>query len=169
MSDRAPRSRSIRSIAMSVTGWLLVCTGAGHGLLVVGGLFAKPSAQQQVVRDAMVGTSMDMAGLERNYWQLFQGFSLLMALMLIGYGVLLVLVTRAHSPALPVSRAVTVLTAAIIAPALLISVLLLPLPPIVLLSLALAATALALASGSSRRTTDDISRVGSRSKSPELI
>jgi hypothetical protein len=96
----------------------------------------------------MATTAIPVAGMERSYWDLFQGFSLMMALMLVGLGAMVLLVEP--------TRAVKGLLAAVLVPAFAISVLLLPPPPIVLLGLA----AVAAAVGLLRRGPRQVERAG---------
>lgn len=125
-----------RSKPTRLIGWLLVATGSGHAILVAVGYATSPPAGERAVRTLMAETAIPVAGMERSYWDLFQGFSLMMALMLVGLGALVLLVEP--------TRAVKGLLAAVLVPALAISVLLLPPPPIVLLGLAAVAAAVGL-------------------------
>jgi len=124
-------------------GWLLVATGSGHATLVAVGYATTPPADERAVRALMAATAIPVAGLERSYWDLFQGFSLMMALMLVGLGALVLLVEP--------TRSVKVLLAVVLVPALAISVLLLPPPPIVLIGLAAVAATVGLLRGGPRQ------------------
>lgn len=126
----------------ALIGWLLVATGAGHGTLVAAGYATTPPANERAVRELMAATSVPVAGMERSYWDLFQGFSLMMALVLVGLGALVLLVEQ--------TRAVSVLLALVLVPALALSLLLLPPPPIVLLGLAAVAAVAGLLRGGPR-------------------
>jgi hypothetical protein len=94
----------------------------------------------------MAATSVVVGGVERSYWDLFQGFSLMMALLLVGFGAVLLLVVRRAPEVITESRALLLVGAAVLLPALLISVLLLPPPPIVLIGIASVAMLVALGS-----------------------
>ena len=124
----SPRPRSLRPTTVAMAGWLLVATGVGHASLVAVGPATTPPVDERAVRALMAATSIPVAGMERTYWDLFQGFSLMMALMLVGLGSLVLLVEP--------TRAVKVLLALVLVPALALSALLLPPPPIVVLGLA---------------------------------
>jgi hypothetical protein len=154
MTSQTPRPRSIRSICTTVIGWSLVVTGAGHATLVAVGQAATPPADERAVRALMAATSIPVAGLERTYWDLFQGFSLMMALMLVGLGSLVLLVQREAPELVHGTRAPLVLLGLVLAPAVVISVLLLPPPPIVLLGLAAVAAAVALVRGPAVRESE---------------
>lgn len=123
-----------RTVAATVAGWLLVITGVGHTTLVAISSAATASAADTAIRDAMAAAPVTVAGLERSYWDLYLGFSLMMALMLVGLGALVLLVLR-RAPEL-VARGMVVLLALVLVPAWAISALLLPPPPIVLLGAA---------------------------------
>ncbi len=144
MTTQTSSPRSVRSIATAVTGWLFVVTGTGHALLVGAGALLEPPEVERGVRQAMAGTSVTVAGLDRTLWELFQGFSLVMAVMLAGFGALNLLVLRRAPQLVHQTRALLWLDAAVLLPVLLVSVLLLPPPPILLLGLAASAVALAL-------------------------
>lgn len=144
MNTLLPARRTARTIALPLAGWLLVITGTGHTVLVVLGTLATPAAAEARVREAMASSSLVVAGLERSHWDLFQGFSLMMALMIVGFGALLLLVHHRVPDLATGSRGLLALVAAVLVPALAISALLLPPPPILLLGLAAAAVVLAL-------------------------
>lgn len=141
---RTMRTRSVRSVSTAVIGWLLVVTGSGHASLVAVGHASGPPAEEQAVRALMSATTVAVAGVERTYWELFQGFSLMMALLLVGLGALLLQLRRRVPEPVRGSRSVLVLLALVLVPALGLSVLLLPPPPIVLLGLAVLAVVAAL-------------------------
>jgi hypothetical protein len=154
MTSQTRRPRDARTICTTVIGWSLVVTGAGHATLVAVGSTLTPLAEERAVRAAMAATSIPVAGMERTYWDLFQGFSLMMALMLVGLGSLVLLVQRSAPELVRVSRAVLVLLGLVLVPAVVISVLLLPPPPIVLLGLASVAVAVALVRGPAGRESE---------------
>jgi hypothetical protein len=144
LNNHVPSRRPIRTTATAVAGWLLVITGVGHTALVLVGSLGAPPAGEATTRALMAGTPVVVGGLERSYWDLFQGFSVMMALMIVGFGTLVLLALR-QAPGLVLDRqGLLVLCAVVLLPALAISVLLLPPPPIVLLGLALAAVVVAL-------------------------
>lgn len=144
MSTRPTSPRPLRLRAVALAAWSLVVTGCGHTVLVVVSMLSGASDDEQRVRDVMAGTVMAMGGLERDFWQLFQGFSLLMALLLVGLGALNLLLVRRHPGVLLADRAVLWVDLAVLVPAWGLSVLLLPPPPILLLGVAVAALAVAL-------------------------
>ena len=126
-----------RSIA--VGAWSLVVTGAGHGALVVVGSVTAPPVAEAEARRVMAATEAVGLGLERSLSQLFLGFSVTMALLLVAFGVLNLLALR-HAPQLFLGTdTVLLLDLAVVMIALVISATLLPPPPIVLLAVATAA------------------------------
>lgn len=145
MTTRPAARRTTRTLAPTVAGWLLVLTGSGHTALVVVGT-GTPTASESHAHETMAATSVVIGGLERSYWELFQGFSLMMALMVVGLGALLLLVLRRAPQLVLESRGLLLLVGAVLLPALLISVVLLPPPPIVLLGIATVAVLAALLS-----------------------
>jgi hypothetical protein len=154
MTSQIPRQRNVRSTCTTVIGWSLVATGAGHTALVAVGSTLTPPAEERAVRATMAATSIPVAGMERTYWDLFQGFSLVMALMLVGLGSLVLLVQRSAPELVQGSRVLLVLLGLVLVPAVVISVLLLPPPPIVLLGLAAVAVVVALVQGPGHRQRD---------------
>lgn len=140
-------ARTLRSTCTALIGWLLVITGAGHATLVAIGSSTTPSPEEREVRALMAATSIPVAGMERSYWDLYQGMSLMMALMLVGLGAL-VLVARRRAPELVEDPRTALLLALVLVPAVAISVRLLPPPPMVLLGLAALAAVVALVRGS---------------------
>lgn len=145
MTTRPAARRTTRTFGPTVAGWLLVLTGSGHTALVVAGT-GTPTAREIHAHETMAATSVVIGGLERSYWELFQGFSLMMALMVVGLGALLLLVLRRAPQLVLESRGLLLLVGAVLLPALLISVVLLPPPPIVLLGIATVAVLAALLS-----------------------
>ncbi|WP_107705145.1 LIC_13387 family protein [Nocardioides allogilvus] len=139
-------TRTLRSTCTALIGWLLVITGAGHTTLVAIGSSATPSPEEREVRALMAATSIPVAGMERSYWDLYQGMSLMMALMLVGLGALVLLVRR-RAPGLVEDPRTALLLAVVLVPAVALSVLLLPPPPMVLLGLAALAAVVALVRG----------------------
>jgi hypothetical protein len=137
-------ARTARSTATAVAGWLLVVTGAGHATLVAVQSISGVPASERPIHQAMAATTIPIAGIERSHWDLFVGFSLMMALMLVGLGALVLVVRRAAPELVRGTRAVLTLLGLVLVPALLLSVLLLPPPPIVLLGLALVAVVVGL-------------------------
>ncbi|WP_432523641.1 LIC_13387 family protein [Kineococcus sp. SYSU DK006] len=144
MTRPRPRPATSRSRATTVAGWSLVATGALHASLVAAGAIAQPPPGERAVRASMRAATTSVAGLERSFWQLFNGFSLAMALLLVGFGALNLLVVR-HAPhLLHRTRALLWLDACVVLPLLVVSLLLFPPPPVLLLGLAAAAVGTAL-------------------------
>ncbi|MEU8238255.1 hypothetical protein AB0C07_08425 [Actinoplanes missouriensis] len=129
---------SARRRAARIGAWALVATGALHLLVVAAGAAVTASPAEQAARRTMAATPVAIAGIERDLWQLYLGFSLAMALFIIGLGALNLIVLRHEPP-----RAGILLTLAVVLGALALSVLLLPPPPIVLLTISGAAFAYA--------------------------
>jgi hypothetical protein len=139
-----PRLGVLRPESGEYVRHVLVATGAGHATLVGVSMAAGVPASERPVRDVTAATAVPIAGIERSHWELFMGFSLMMALMLVGLGSLTLLVRGAAPDLSHGTRGVLVLLGLVLVPAVLISVLLLPPPPIVLLGLALVAVVLGL-------------------------
>ncbi len=144
MNQEHTTSRTTRLTGTAVAAWALLVTGVGHTVLVVVSAVSETPRDQLDVRQAMVETTTRVAGLDRSLWQLFSGFSLVMALLLVGFGALNLLLVRRHPGVLLESRAVLWLDLAVVLTALGIAVRLLPAPPIVLLGLAVVAVVVAL-------------------------
>jgi hypothetical protein len=138
------RARTLRLTATAVAGWTLVATGAGHAALVVVGATGEPQAGERAARAAMQPVTVTVAGLDRSLWQLFTGFSLAMALLLVGFGAVTLVVLREGPHLVQRTRALLWLDAAVVLLLLGVSAALLPPPPIVLLGLAAAAIGTAL-------------------------
>lgn len=136
--------RSLRSLCTTTIGALLVVTGAAHAVTFVVGNATSTPPNERAVRALMAATSVPVAGVERSYWQLFQGFSLMMALMLVALGSLVLLVQRTAPEVVRSTRAVQTLLLVVLVPALAISVLLLPPPPVIMLGMACVAAVIAL-------------------------
>jgi hypothetical protein len=145
--------RPLRTTATAIAGGLLVLTGTLHAALVVVGSLTPAPAREVPTRELMAGTSVVLGGIERSYWDLFQGFSIMMALMIAGFGALLLLALRRAPHLVLDARGLLVLCAVVLLPGPAVSALLLPTPPIVLFGLALTAVVAALCSPA-RRTAD---------------
>ncbi|KRE94037.1 hypothetical protein ASG76_11565 [Nocardioides sp. Soil774] len=153
MNTTSPARRPIRTTATAIAGGLLVLTGTGHTALVVIQSLTEAPAREVPTRELMAGTSVVLGGVERSYWDLFQGFSILMALMIVGFGALLLHALRRAPHLVLDAHGLLVLCVAVLLPGLAISALLLPRPPIVLFGLALAAVLTALCAPT-RRAAD---------------
>ncbi|GGZ33303.1 hypothetical protein GCM10010387_29300 [Streptomyces inusitatus] len=136
-----PRADSVRPFTVGAYGFVLL--GVGHlALSAVSALTKTP--RQRETDTAMREPAFTLLGLERTVLDLFNGFSIAMALFIIASGLLLLTAIH-HSPALVQHRtafgrvALTVSLAA-----LAISVPLLPPPPIVILTITSCAFALSL-------------------------
>jgi hypothetical protein len=126
---------SSRRRACALGAWSLIVTGAVHAAAVAAGAAAATPPAELAARRAMAATRVAVAGLDRTLWQLFTGFSLAMALFILGLGALNLLVLRRAPHLFLNSRAALVLNLGIVLPALVLSVLFFPPPPIVLLAL----------------------------------
>ncbi|WP_432536188.1 LIC_13387 family protein [Kineococcus arenarius] len=150
MTRPRPRVAASRSTATTVAGWSLVLTGSVHAISFVVGAVVEPPPGEHLVRASMRGTTVSLAGLDRSFWQLFNGFSLAMALLLIGFGAVNLLVVRRAPELLHRTRALLWLDASVVLPLLVTSLLLFPPPPVLLLGLTAVAIGTALRRPNSR-------------------
>ncbi|WIM92967.1 hypothetical protein ACTOB_004927 [Actinoplanes oblitus] len=134
-----------RRRACAAGAWSLVVAGAVHAAVVAAGTAAPVPAAERAAREAMATTHVAIAGLDRTMWQLFTGFSLTMALFIFGLGALNLLVLRRAPHLFLGSRAALLLNLGIALPALVLSILLFPPPPILFLGVSCAAFGYALA------------------------
>ncbi|MBB4745242.1 hypothetical protein BJY16_008701 [Actinoplanes octamycinicus] len=135
---------SPRRRACAIGAWSLVVTGVVHAAAVAAGAGETDSPVER-----LADTHLVIAGLDRSLWQLFTGFSLAMALFIVGLGALNLLVLRRAPELFLDGRAVIVLNLGIVVPALALSVLFFPPPPIVLLGVGGVAFGYALVARSS--------------------
>ncbi|MFG2484865.1 hypothetical protein ACGFSI_19150 [Streptomyces virginiae] len=140
--ERDPQPKPLRPFRVGAGGFLLL--GTGHLALAVAMALGDPTPQQQASSAAMRESSMTLLGLERSTLDIVQGMSLVMALFVIACGLLALTAVR-HAPALVERRTAfgwIPLVASLVG--LAISVLLLPIPPIVVLTVTTCAFALSL-------------------------
>jgi hypothetical protein len=138
------RMSSGRRRACATGAWSLIVTGTVHATVVATGSAATTPPDELAARRAMAATHITIAGLDRTMWQLFTGFSLAMALFLVGLGALNLLALRRVPELFLHSRAALVLNLGIALPALALAILLLPPPPIAMLSVTCTAFGYAL-------------------------
>ncbi|MCX5129310.1 hypothetical protein [Streptomyces sp. NBC_00347] len=140
--ERKPQPEPLRPFRIGAGGFLVL--GTGHLALAAVAALDDPTPQQQASSAAMQESSMTLLGLERSTLDIVQGMSLAMALFVIACGLLALTVVR-HAPALVERRTAfgwITLVASLVG--LAISVLLLPMPPIVILAITSCAFALSL-------------------------
>ncbi|MER5488405.1 hypothetical protein ABT024_35030 [Streptomyces sp. NPDC002812] len=140
--ERKPQPNPLRPFRIGAGGFLVL--GTGHLALAAVAALDDPTPQQRASSAAMRESSMTLLGLERSTLDIVQGMSLAMALFVIACGLLALTVVR-HAPALVERRTAfgwTTLVASLVG--LAISVLLLPMPPIVILAITSCAFALSL-------------------------
>ncbi len=134
--------RSLR--LFRVGAWCWVVTGVGHTLADLS-LRTFPSSEGEAVDDFLRAHSLEVLGLDRTYYAVTMGFSLLMGLCLVFVGILLLrLAALGRDQGL---RPPAMLGLVLTAPALAISAWLEPPPPIVVLGVACLAFALAARGG----------------------
>ena len=131
------RSTSPRRAAL-VAGWALITLALVHLATVVFDA-ASPTEDTRRALDAMGQVRVTLPGLQPTMTQLFYGFSLTMALGLVTVGTLVVLVARRSAQAPELLVAVLVATVVFAGIGLVLSWLLMPLPPLVGMAVALAA------------------------------
>ncbi|MFJ3514017.1 hypothetical protein OG444_36015 [Streptomyces sp. NBC_01232] len=140
--ERKPRPKPLRPFRVGAGGFLLL--GTGHLALAAATALADPTPEQQASSAAMRESRTTLLGLERSTLDIVQGMSLVMALFVIVCGLLALTAVR-HAPALIERRTPfgwIPLVASLVGLAL--SVLLLPMPPIVVLTVTSCAFALSL-------------------------
>ncbi|MEV4704457.1 LIC_13387 family protein [Actinoplanes sp. NPDC049316] len=141
--------------ACAVGAWSLIVTGAAHAAAMAAGAATSPPPAEEAARRTMAATHVTIAGLDRTLWQLFTGFSLAMALFIAGLGALNLLALRRAPELFLRSRAAGVLNLCVVLPALALSVLLFPPPPILFLGVSCAAFGYALTRPASRTPCSD--------------
>ncbi len=137
-------ARDLRTRLFRIGAWCFVVVGLAHLLVQLTALAGSRPATVQRVLDVMAHTSTSLLVLDRSLGQLFYGFSVTMALSVLGYGILnLVVASRAHH-LVAEGRLVPAMNLALSALALVVSVLAFPEPPIAALAVATAAFAATL-------------------------
>ncbi|MCI4065176.1 hypothetical protein MRQ36_22450 [Micromonospora sp. R77] len=131
------------SRAVGCSSWCLVTVGAAHLGVTLLARLTPPSPAERAALDAMRATPVRLLGTGHDLAALHQGFSLTMALLAVGYG-LLTLAVRGAAPQAYRDPRVTRLNAAVTGAASLIAVRAFPLPPVLLLGAAFAAQVRAL-------------------------
>lgn len=127
-----------------VGAWCFVIVGTAHLLVMLGSVVAGPGVASDKALDAMRVAQSSLLGIDRNMQAMYYGFSALMALLAISYGLLNLAVVRL-APAVFVSRRSLLgmnLTTGVCS--LGVAVLAFPLPAIAVLGIAVAAFAWAL-------------------------
>ncbi|MFG2974514.1 hypothetical protein ACGFYY_16170 [Streptomyces sp. NPDC048331] len=140
--EHRPRPKPLRPFRVGAGGFLLL--GTGHLSLTAATALGDPTPQQRASSEAMRESSTTLLGLERSTLDVVEGMSLAMALFVVVCG-LLALTAARHAPALIERRTAfgwIALVASLVG--LAISVLLLPVPPIVVLAVTSCAFALSL-------------------------
>jgi phosphotransferase system glucose/maltose/N-acetylglucosamine-specific IIC component len=153
VQDKVRRER----MAARVGGWAFALTGAGH--LTLASLM--PATDDMLAVERQMEQARFPMTPSHSVADLMQGFSLVMAVLLVACGVSVLLMTR-HGRA--AERAQVALMLALSLALLGIALLLLPAPPIVLMTVACAAFAVAL--HASLRTVTPASTASSPDASP---
>jgi hypothetical protein len=122
-----------------VAGWALVVLGAGHLLTVAATLAGEPDPATRRALDGLAAVRVGMPGPQPTLAELFDGYSVLMGLMVAAAGALLLALTRHTTQAPGLLRAGLALTGVTAAAGLVVSWLLMPLPPLIGLGVTLAA------------------------------
>ncbi|MFD3875538.1 hypothetical protein [Streptomyces sp. NPDC058623] len=137
-----PKAEPLGPFKVGVGGFLVV--GVAHLALAAAAAWGDPTPQQEATSAAMRTTRMTLLGLERSTLDVVNGMSSVMALFVISCALLALFAAR-HSPALVERRtafAWTLFAASLAAMA--ISILFLPLPPIIVFTVTSCAFALSL-------------------------
>jgi hypothetical protein len=133
---------STRSVVGArIFGWSLVVLGAGHLLTVALDLVRTPDLATAQAMAALRQASVAMPGPQHNLEQLLWGYSTVMGLMVIAFGAAFLWAARRAPEGLGSLLWMGTLVALI---GLVISVLLMPLPPTIGLSVALVGAAIGL-------------------------
>lgn len=121
-------------VGARILGWSVLLLGAGHLITVALELLRVPDQPTQRAFEALSLAKVSMPGPQRNLEQLFWGYSLLMGLMVIAFGATVIWaagqIRESLRPLLWLGGAFSLL-------GLIISAMLMPIPPIVGLSVAL--------------------------------
>jgi len=135
MKAKNKQERGKRPVqALKVSGWTLIVLALAHTATDIATLLSEPSPQQNAATAAMQQVMIPTSS--HSMASFVYGLSFSMALFLAAIGIALLLIARfgAHEPSL--IRAMLWLTTALCAVGLIISILLMPLPPIIGLSIA---------------------------------
>jgi hypothetical protein len=136
------RADSVRPFAVGAYGFVFL--GIGHLALSAASALATRTPQRREADTAMRESTFTLLGLERTVLDVFNGFSITMALFIITCGLLILAAVR-HAPTLVQHRtAFGWIALTVSLTVLAISVLLLPPPPIVVLTITSCAFALSL-------------------------
>jgi hypothetical protein len=125
--------------------WCFIVVGATHLLIMAVTVLGPPDAAAQRALDAMAGVPTTLPGIRTDMAQLYYGFSVAMALLGLGFGLLNLVVLRLAPGILVRGTALLWVNAGVAALLLAVAVLAFPVPPIVATAAALAAYGWALA------------------------
>ena len=133
-----------RTRLFKVGAWCFIVIGLAHLLVQLAALTGSPAPGVQRVFDAMSHTSTSLLLLGRSLTQLFYGFSVTMALSILGLGILDLVVVRQARQLVARGWAVPGTNLALASLGLAVSLLAFPEPPIAALAIATVAFAATL-------------------------
>jgi hypothetical protein len=122
-----------------VAGWALVVLGVGHLLTVAATLAGEPDPATRRALDGLAAVRVGTPGPQPTLAELFDGYSVLMGLMVVAAGALMLALTRHAAQTPGLLRAGLALIGVTAAVGLVVSWLLMPLPPLIGLGVTLAA------------------------------
>jgi hypothetical protein len=125
--------------------WCFIVVGAAHLLVMAVTVLGPPDPAAQRALDAMAGVPTTLPGTRSDMAQLYYGFSVAMALLGLGFGLLNLVVLRLAPGILNRGMALLWVDAGVSALLLVVALLAFPAPPIVAATAALAAYGWALA------------------------
>ena len=147
-----PSERAVRRVRRPVIigAWCFVTLGTAHLFVMVGSIAVGPAVATEEALDAMRLAESSLLGIDRNMAAMYYGFSAVMALLAISYGLLNLAVVRL-APALLFSRKLPVINLITAVCSLGVAALAFPLTAIAMLGIAVAAFAWALIVNTSHR------------------
>lgn len=90
-----PNSKAVRVHRSIIVGaWCFILIGSGHLSIMIAFSMREPEAPARNAFDAMHAATASLLGISRDMYAMYYGFSVLMALLGIGYGVLNLAVAR---------------------------------------------------------------------------
>lgn len=145
VSATAPTSAPARERrAARVAGWALVVLGLGHLLTVGAGAISDRDEATRRALDGLSAVRVALPGPRPTLAELFDGYSLMMGVMVAAMGALLLMVSRPGVSAAGLLRPGLWLTGVVAAVGLVVSWVLLPFPPLVGLGVTFAASVVGL-------------------------
>lgn len=149
----ATSARDVRRVGRPVVvgAWCFVTLGTAHLLVMLGSVIAGSGGASDKALDAMRVTDSSLLGIDRNMAAMYYGFSALMALLAISYGLLNLAVMRLAPGVFVSRRTLLAINLTIGVCSLGVATLAFPLPAIAVLGIAVTAFGWALIENMSHR------------------